>query len=52
MKHKWVNCENETTYELGKFMVKTEKGFKHFIADKKKAGNITSQLLFCFIYKN
>ena len=30
MKHKWVNCDNETTYELGKFMVKTEKGFKYF----------------------
>lgn len=30
MKHKWVNCDNETTYELGKFMIKTEKGFKYF----------------------
>ena len=49
MKHKCVNCDNETTYELCKFMIKTEKGFKYFIADKKKAGKITSQLLFCFV---
>lgn len=30
MKHRWVGYGYETTYNWGKFTVKTEKGLKYF----------------------
>ena len=30
MRHRWVGYDYETTYDWGKFMVKTENGFKYF----------------------